>query len=108
MNAVYDHGHHGHHGNALLSRFPIESMFNHDVFDHAFESLGILHCVLHLGDIPVHCYVVHLGLFSGSRMRQTEALTHRKIVVIDRRLAFLGGLNINDDLISDEDPALSD
>lgn len=31
------------------------------------------------------------------------ARTHRKIVVIDQRLAFLGGLNINDDLISDDD-----
>lgn len=71
MNAVYDHG---HHGNALLSCFPIESSFNHDVSDHAFESRGILHCVLHLGDIPVHCYVIHLGLFAGSRLRQTEAL----------------------------------
>lgn len=28
--------------------------------------------------------------------------THRKIVVIDRRIAFLGGLNINDDLLSDD------
>ena len=71
MNAIYDHG---HHGNALLSSFPIESSFNHDVSDHAFESRGILHCVLHLGDIPVHCYVIHLGLFAGSRLRQTEAL----------------------------------
>jgi cardiolipin synthase len=31
------------------------------------------------------------------------ARAHRKIVVIDHRLAFLGGLNINDDLISDDD-----
>lgn len=31
--------------------------------------------------------------------------THRKIAVIDARLAFLGGLNINDDLISDDDSA---
>jgi cardiolipin synthase len=30
------------------------------------------------------------------------ARLHRKIVVIDRRLAFLGGLNINDDLVSDD------
>ena len=71
MNAVYDHG---HHGNALLSSFPIASAFNHDVSDHAFESRGILHCVLQAGDMPVHCYVVHLGLFAGSRLRQTEAL----------------------------------
>jgi cardiolipin synthase len=30
--------------------------------------------------------------------------THRKICVVDRTLAFLGGLNINDDLIADDDP----
>ncbi len=34
--------------------------------------------------------------------RRGIARTHRKIVVIDRRLAFLGGLNINDDMISDD------
>ena len=28
--------------------------------------------------------------------------THRKMVVIDQRIAFLGGLNINDDLIADD------
>jgi endonuclease/exonuclease/phosphatase family metal-dependent hydrolase len=71
MNAVYDHG---HHGNALLSRFPIESSFNHDVSDHAFESRGILHCVLPIAEVSLHCYVVHLGLFAGSRLRQTAAL----------------------------------
>ncbi len=35
--------------------------------------------------------------------RRGVVRTHRKIVVIDQRLAFLGGLNINDDLISDDD-----
>jgi cardiolipin synthase A/B len=29
--------------------------------------------------------------------------THRKLCIIDQRLAFLGGLNINDDLVSDDD-----
>ena len=71
MNAVYDHG---HHGNALLSCFPIASSRNHDVSDHAYEARGILHCVVHNDGIDVHCYVVHLGLFAGSRRRQTEAL----------------------------------
>jgi cardiolipin synthase len=32
------------------------------------------------------------------------ARTHRKICVVDRKLAFLGGLNINDDYISDTGP----
>jgi len=66
MNAVYDHG---HHGNALLSCFPIASANNHDVSDHAFESRGILHCVLMLEHQPVHCYVIHLGLFADPRRR---------------------------------------
>ncbi len=35
--------------------------------------------------------------------RRGVARTHRKIAVIDRRVAFLGGLNINDDLLSDDD-----
>lgn len=71
MNAVYDHG---HHGNALLSNFPIVSAMNHDVSDHAFESRGILHCVLQIAGRDVHCYVIHLGLFAGSRLRQTQSL----------------------------------
>jgi endonuclease/exonuclease/phosphatase family metal-dependent hydrolase len=70
-NAVYDHG---HHGNALLSNFPIAAVRNHDVSDHAFESRGILHCVVTIDARVIHCYVIHLGLFAGSRMRQTEAL----------------------------------
>ena len=71
MNAVYDHG---HHGNALLSAFPIANTRNHDVSDHAYEQRGILHCVLNTHSCPVHCYVVHLGLFESGRGRQTQAL----------------------------------
>jgi endonuclease/exonuclease/phosphatase family metal-dependent hydrolase len=71
MNAVYDHG---HHGNALLSRYPVLSSSNHDVSDHAFESRGILHCVVQTPVGDLHCYVIHLGLFARSRKRQTEAL----------------------------------
>jgi endonuclease/exonuclease/phosphatase family metal-dependent hydrolase len=71
MNAVYDHG---HHGNALLSAFPIASFNNQNVSDHAYESRGILHCVIEAPTTEVHCYVVHLGLFGGGRKRQTQAL----------------------------------
>ncbi len=34
--------------------------------------------------------------------RRGVVRNHRKIVVVDRRIAFLGGLNINDDLLSDD------
>jgi endonuclease/exonuclease/phosphatase family metal-dependent hydrolase len=71
VNAMYDHG---HHGNALLSRFSIASARNQDVSDHAYESRGILHCVVEIESVPVHCYVIHLGLFAGGRRRQTAAL----------------------------------
>jgi endonuclease/exonuclease/phosphatase family metal-dependent hydrolase len=71
MNAVYDHG---HHGNALLSAFPIANTRNTDISDHAYEQRGILHCVLDTPAGQVHCYVVHLGLFEGSRGRQAQAL----------------------------------
>jgi endonuclease/exonuclease/phosphatase family metal-dependent hydrolase len=71
VNAVYDHG---HHGNALLSNFPVASSRNQDISDHAYEARGILHCVVQTPETPVHCYVIHLGLFAGSRRRQTQAL----------------------------------
>jgi endonuclease/exonuclease/phosphatase family metal-dependent hydrolase len=71
MNAIYDHG---HHGNALLSSHPIASSTNHDVSDHAYESRGILHCVVQTPKADVHCYVIHLGLFAGGRRRQAESL----------------------------------
>lgn len=35
--------------------------------------------------------------------RRGVVRTHRKLCVIDRSVAFLGGLNINDDLLSDDD-----
>lgn len=73
-NAVYPHG---HHGNALLSAYPIVAQDNHDISDHALESRGLLHCVLQTPVSKVHCYVVHLGLFEGSRRRQTQMLIER-------------------------------
>lgn len=38
--------------------------------------------------------------------RRGVARTHRKICVVDGKLAFLGGLNINHDMISDDDHAM--
>lgn len=33
--------------------------------------------------------------------------THRKICVVDREVAFVGGININDDMVADHDPSVS-
>lgn len=39
--------------------------------------------------------------------RRGVTRSHRKICVVDREVAFLGGLNINDDLLSDRNPAIA-
>ena len=92
MNAVYDHG---HHGNALLSRYRIMHSENMDVSDHALESRGILHCTIETENANVHCFVVHLGLFAGSRRRQTEALIQHILQTVpsDAPLIIAGDFN---------------
>ena len=75
-NAVYPHG---HHGNAVLSRFPMLAQENLDISAHLFESRGLLHCEVALGDhVPtLHCINVHLGLFERGRQWQIQALIDR-------------------------------
>jgi endonuclease/exonuclease/phosphatase family metal-dependent hydrolase len=92
MNAVYDHG---HHGNALVSCYPIVSVRNQDISDHAYEQRGILHCVVRMHEIDVHCFVVHLGLFAGSRKRQTDALCEavRKLAPATAPVIIAGDFN---------------
>jgi len=66
---------HGEHGNALLSRYPILDVAHHDVSDHRFEQRGLLHVQVQLPQGgPLHCIVVHFGLFAASRQRQTARL----------------------------------
>ncbi len=65
------------HGNALLSRFPVLHQENLDISDHRLEQRGLLHVVIEMDGRPVHCIVVHLGLFGGGRSRQIAALVER-------------------------------
>jgi endonuclease/exonuclease/phosphatase family metal-dependent hydrolase len=93
-NATYGHG---HHGNALLSRYPIDVIDNQDISAHAFESRGMLHCVLKPGPKmpPLHCINVHLGLFERGRRWQVRALTERirHTVPRDEPLIIAGDFN---------------
>ncbi len=68
---------HTDHGNALLSRFPILQHENQDISDHKLEQRGLLHALVEVQGVPVHCLVVHLGLFAGGRSRQVGALVER-------------------------------
>ncbi|ANN69111.1 endonuclease/exonuclease/phosphatase family protein [Bordetella bronchialis] len=65
------------HGNALLSRYPILDHENQDISDHRLEQRGLLHATVEVGNREIHCFVVHLGLFAGSRTRQIQALVDR-------------------------------
>lgn len=73
QNAVYEYG---HHGNAILSRFPIVSMNNHDVSNHRFERRGLLHCRIAVPGLatPLDCACAHLSLDEKGRRRQLDAL----------------------------------
>lgn len=92
--AVYRHG---HHGNAVLSRFRILSAENQDISAHAFESRGLLHCKIRLGQRGpvVHCMNVHLGLFERGRQWQIRALCERirETVPKDDALIIAGDFN---------------
>lgn len=75
-NSVYDEG---HHGNAILSRFPIQSWENLDISSHFMESRGMLHCEIKLPDWPepLHCINVHLALTEDGRRRQVRMIADR-------------------------------
>jgi len=83
------------HGNALLSRFPIDSYENEDVSDHALEQRGLLHAEVKIAGRTVHCFVVHLGLFADSRVRQVQAMTERikRLVPDDAPVLIAGDFN---------------
>ncbi|MFA5609484.1 MAG: endonuclease/exonuclease/phosphatase family protein, partial [Alcaligenes sp.] len=86
---------HTDHGNALLSRFPILQYENQDISDHRMEQRGLLHAVVDVSGRPVHCIVVHLGLFNSGRVRQVQALLDRikRIVPADEPLLIAGDFN---------------
>lgn len=91
-NAVRQHT---DHGNALISRYPILQYENQDVSDHRLEQRGLLHAVVEVDDQPVHCIVVHLGLFAKGRTRQTQALVQRikELVPAHEPLIIAGDFN---------------
>jgi endonuclease/exonuclease/phosphatase family metal-dependent hydrolase len=94
-NAVYPHG---HHGNAVLSRFPMLSQENLDISAHLFESRGLLHCEISLGDAmpSVHCINVHLGLFERGRQWQIQALIDRIQLAVPRNAPLVIAGDFND------------
>ena len=76
---------------------PIVAQENADISAHAFESRGLLHCEVKLGErAPVlHCLNVHLGLFERGRQWQIRALVDRirETVPRDAPMVIAGDFN---------------
>ncbi len=92
-NAVYSSG---HHGNAVLSKFPIESWENLDVSTNRLERRGILHAVVRTPSGPLHAMCLHLGLFETARERQMEFLCERVESVVPKAAPLIVAGDFND------------
>lgn len=87
----------GEHGNALLSRYPIIDIAHCDVSDHRFEQRGLLHAQVALPKGgPLHCIVVHFGLFAVSRQRQTTRLLEYIAAEVPPQAALIVAGDFND------------
>jgi endonuclease/exonuclease/phosphatase family metal-dependent hydrolase len=75
-NAVYSQG---NHGNALLSKFPLESWENINVSPYPWASRSLLHAVIPINGTgqQLHIICLHLGLLGTERRRQVETLCQR-------------------------------
>lgn len=60
----------GHHGNAILSRFPLFEVNNHDISQNRLESRGLLHVKVDFNDSEIHLFNTHLNLLEKDRSRQ--------------------------------------
>jgi len=87
----------GHHVKAALRRAAARGVAVHVLVDW----IGTGHAAAMALKEELEAAGVRFACFNPW-FRKGIARTHRKMVVIDRRLAFLGGLNINDDMISDD------
>lgn len=75
-NAVYNVG---HHGNAILSKYALQSWENINVSPYEKASRSLLHGVIKLPhlDKELHVICIHLGLFGMERKKQFAILCKR-------------------------------
>jgi endonuclease/exonuclease/phosphatase family metal-dependent hydrolase len=94
LNSAYAHG---HHGNALLTRYPVQSWCNLDISVNPYESRGMLHCQLQLPgwNKPLVALCAHLNLFGHDRRKQYHTLAEyiRQNIPEDWPLILAGDFN---------------
>ncbi len=87
----------GHHGNAILSKFPFDTVENINLSSINRASRGILHIQMTIGNpkINLHLLCIHLGLFKAERAQQCFALMKRirELVPDDEPLLMAGDFN---------------
>lgn len=72
-NAVYTEG---HHGNAILSKYPIDSWDNLDISTNRWEQRGLLHACIPLQEnIRLHAFNLHLSLLGDGRRIQVDRIS---------------------------------
>jgi endonuclease/exonuclease/phosphatase family metal-dependent hydrolase len=92
-NAIYTQG---HHGNAILSKYPIESSNNLDISTNLFEKRGLLHAKLQVpGKGYVHVMTSHLSLLERSRKQQIALICDyiEQTVPQGEKIIFAGDFN---------------
>lgn len=93
-NAVYRIG---DHGNAILSKYPINSWENINVSPFVWASRSLLHAQITLPWLAqdLHIICIHLGLIGTERRRQFATLCHRidEYVPHDAPLIIAGDFN---------------
>ncbi len=64
-----------HYGNAILSRFPIQSTLNYDISNHPLERRGLLHArVQPFENFNLHLFCTHLDLTHVGRKIQLRKI----------------------------------
>ncbi len=92
-NAIYRAG---HHGNAILSRFPIETWENVNVSAFPRASRSMLHGIIRLPEgSPLHVLCIHFDFLASERQKQISVLCQHidQHVPYDAPLVVAGDFN---------------
>ncbi len=82
----------GHHGNAILSKYPLELIQNHNISQNRFESRGLLHATLDWKSGPIHLFNTHLNLLERDRQKQLHWITeHLKQEIEEHHCIIMAG-----------------
>jgi endonuclease/exonuclease/phosphatase family metal-dependent hydrolase len=82
-----------HYGNAILSKFPMESVKNIDISTHRWEQRGALYAKIKAADTTnVHLFCTHFDLSSWGRRLQAQKLNaFIEAQTLQEDLVLLGG-----------------